>query len=50
MNTCIKRSRDWLHSHPKITEWIWFVALWCGGLFAVMTAAYPIKWLIRTMG
>lgn len=50
MNICIKRSRDWLNAHPKAKQWVWFIALWCSGLFTVMAAAYPIKWLIRSMG
>lgn len=46
MNTCIK----WFNSHSKAKQWAWFIALWCGGLFAVMAMAYPIKWLIKSMG
>lgn len=43
MNPCIK----WLKKHPKLKQWLWFVALWCGGLAAVSAIAYPIKLLMR---
>jgi len=46
MNTCIK----WFQAHPKAKQWAWFAALWCGGLFVALAAAYPIKLLIRFMG
>lgn len=50
MNLCIKSARDWLNKHPKMKEWVWFAALWFAGLFAVLAAAYPIKFLIRSVG
>ncbi len=49
MNTCIEPVRNWLNKHPKTKQWAWFIALWCVGLLTVMAAAYPIKWIIKSM-
>jgi uncharacterized membrane protein len=49
MNTCIKPTLAWLDKHPKAKQWLWFVALWCGGLFTVTVLAYPIKWLMKAI-
>jgi len=40
----------WNRLSKKQRQWVWFAALWCGGLFAVTAMAYPIKWLIRSIG
>lgn len=49
MNICIKPVRAWLNKHPKAKQWVWFGALWLGGLMTVMAVAYPIKWIIKNM-
>lgn len=49
MNICIKKLQTWLSCHSKAKEWLWFAALWLGGLLAVAGATYPIKLLIRAM-
>ncbi len=49
MSICIKRVRDWLDRRPKAKQWVWFIVLWFGGLLAVLSFAYPIKWIIRAM-
>jgi hypothetical protein len=49
MNTTIKAWCDRLNAVPRAKEWVWFAALWCGGLFTALAMAYPIKWLIRHM-
>lgn len=49
MNIFIKRSRAWLDRHERVKQWLWFVALWCGGLLAAMAAAYPFKLIIKSM-
>ncbi len=41
---------EWIGARPKLKQWLWFIALWCGGFLAVTAIAYPIKLLIRTMG
>lgn len=49
----MKESIDFFHNylknHPKFKQWIWFFILWLMGLFSVLTLAYPIKILIKTM-
>ena len=30
----------------KQRQWLWFVALWCGGLVAVFLLSYLARWLI----
>lgn len=50
MNLCIKRFEDFMETHPKAKQWLWFVVLWCGGLFTALAAAYPIKWLMKHIG
>lgn len=50
MNICIERAKVWFENHPKAKQWMWFVALWCGGLGTVLAVSYPIKWLIKSMG
>jgi uncharacterized membrane protein len=27
-------------------QWLWFAALWCGGLMAVFLLSYLARWLI----
>jgi len=44
MNTLINK---WLDAHPKAKQWLWFLALWLGGLVAVYVLTYPLKLLIR---
>ncbi len=34
-----------IKKHHK--EWLWFIGLWCGGLFTALTIGYSIKFLIR---
>lgn len=36
-----------LNELPKLKQWLWFIALWIGGLSAVMAFTYPIKLLIK---
>lgn len=38
MNRCTDKQRQWL----------WFVALWCGGIGAALTLAYFIRWVIAS--
>lgn len=49
MNICIKRAESWLRTHPKVKQWAWFAALWCGGLFVAAALSYPIKLIIHYM-
>lgn len=30
----------------KKRQWLWFAALWCAGLVAVLTFSYVYKWLM----
>jgi uncharacterized membrane protein len=30
----------------KQRQWLWFAALWCGGLFTVFLLSYLVRWLI----
>ena len=30
----------------KKRQWLWFAALWCGGLFAAFLLSYLVRWLI----
>ena len=30
-----------------LKQWIWFVALWCGGLLSVALLAQLTRWIIR---
>ncbi|MBP6985302.1 MAG: DUF2474 domain-containing protein [Alphaproteobacteria bacterium] len=39
--------KTWLHDHPKAKQWLWFAGLWLGGLGAVSSITYPIKWMIK---
>ena len=32
----------------KKRQWLWFAALWCGGLIAVFILSYLVRWLIKT--
>ena len=41
--------RQWLNARPKMKQWLWFIALWLGGLLTVSALAYPIKWLMKGM-
>lgn len=27
-------------------QWLWFIALWCGGLVSTATLAYAIRWFL----
>jgi len=27
-------------------QWLWFAALWCGGLAAVLTLSYIFRWIV----
>lgn len=48
MNTIIKKNlTGFLQTHPKLRQWGWFVALWCGGLLSAMAIALPIKILVK---
>jgi hypothetical protein len=50
MNTRIKTAvLRWLEHHPTSKQWLWFVALWCGGLMGVTALTYPLKLLIKSM-
>jgi uncharacterized membrane protein len=31
----------------KQRQWLWFAALWCGGLTAVFLLSYLARWLIK---
>lgn len=50
MNIYIKYIKNWINFSPKRKQWMWFVILWCGGLFSVLAVSYPIKLLIKSMG
>jgi hypothetical protein len=30
----------------KKRQWLWFAALWCGGLAATFLLSYIVRWLI----
>jgi hypothetical protein len=30
----------------KQRQWLWFAALWCGGLIAAILLSYLARWLI----
>jgi hypothetical protein len=36
-----------LETHPKTSQWTWFVLLWCVGLLSAIAIAFPIKMLIK---
>ncbi|MCA0370024.1 MAG: hypothetical protein LCH26_02850 [Proteobacteria bacterium] len=50
MSMDTKSTRAWLEAHPKCKQWLWFVGLWCGGLMTITAMAYPVKWLIHSIG
>ncbi len=31
----------------KQRQWLWFAALWCCGLIAVLILSYLVRWLIK---
>jgi len=31
----------------KQRQWAWFIALWCGGLAAVLLLARLIRWMMK---
>lgn len=31
-------------------QWLWFAALWCGGLFSVLALGYGIKLFFALLG
>ena len=47
MNPCIKGLNTWLSKHPKLKQWLWFVFLWFGGLFAVYSMSMVIKLMMK---
>lgn len=49
MNISINRFSRWLNQHPKLSQWLWFVIFWFGGLLMALALAYPIKLLVRSM-
>lgn len=32
-----------LQTHKTLKTWLWFIFLWCGGLFAALLLAYGTK-------
>ena len=30
-----------------VQEWLWFIALWCGGLAAASLLGYVVRWMIK---
>lgn len=30
----------------KQRQWLWFAALWCGGLIAALLLSYLVRWVI----
>lgn len=44
MNTSIK---TWLDQHIAVKQWLWFIALWVGGLVTVLAVTYPLKLLVK---
>ena len=30
----------------KQRQWLWFVGLWCGGLFATLLLAQAVRWVV----
>lgn len=46
MNISIK-CKNWLDQHVTIKQWLWFVALWFGGLLTVTVLTYPLKLLMK---
>ena len=46
MKACTKHLRTYLEDKPKLRQWLWFIALWLGGLLTVVIGTYPLKWLI----
>lgn len=49
IDTAMDTARAWIARHEGTRQWLWFIALWLGGLLAVSLVAYPIKGLIRFM-
>jgi hypothetical protein len=48
MKVCIKEKYiAFSRVYPRLTQWLWFVGLWCFGLLVVLIIAYPIKLLIK---
>ncbi len=33
-------------TNNKKRQWLWFAALWCGGLMAAFVLSYVVRWLI----
>ncbi len=31
---------------PKLTEWMWFIALWAGGVLSLALIGSVIKWFL----
>lgn len=34
----------------KQRQWLWFAALWCGGLLSVLTLGYGLKFFMALLG
>lgn len=49
MKECINKAKAWLQAHERTRQWLWFVGLWFAGLFAVLSIAYPIKFVIKSI-
>ena len=30
----------------KKRQWLWFAALWCGGLAATLALSYLLRWIV----
>ncbi len=35
---------------PRTKEWLWFAALWLGGVSAALSLGYGIKFAMRILG
>ena len=33
----------------KQRQWLWFAALWCGGLAATLMLARLVRWVLKTL-
>jgi hypothetical protein len=33
----------------KQRQWLWFAALWCGGLLTFLLLSYGIRWIITVI-
>ena len=46
-STYAKRLLSYLKTSPILSQWLWFIILWSGGLGSVLLLTYPIKLLIK---